>query len=177
MLVQREVITCCSPLVDAIARNPETWRAMDLDEDRFLALQQTTDYEQVARDWVSTASAADLNDAFGLGLEYEGTDPDLEEVRRLADDELDKLGVREYEKFCRDMDLDIDDYGREAYEHWIVTPYLAGKLEEQGEIVGELFNWKIWGRCTTGQAICLDGVIERIASGMGILKGQKHEWK
>jgi hypothetical protein len=171
------VITCCSPLVDAIARNPETWRAMEINEEGFFALLQTADYEQIARNWVSTASAADLNEAFDLGLEYEDTDPDLEEVRRLADNELDKLGVREYEKFCRDMDLDIDDYGREAYEHWIVTPYLADKLEEHGEIVGELFNWKIWGRCTTGQAIYLDGVIGRIASGMEILKGQKHEWK
>ncbi len=173
-LVRREVITCCSSLVDAIARNPETWKAMELDEDELATLMQATDYEQAARDWISDAGIEELDEAFNLGVEEDAA---LEDVRRLADDELDKLGVMEYEKFCRDTDIDTDGYVNEAYEHWIVTPYLADKLEELGEIVGELFNWKIWGRCTSGQAISLDYVIQRIASDMEILKGQKYEWK
>lgn len=56
----------------------------------------------------------------------------------------------------------LDPHYDEAYEHWIVTQWLAEKLEAEGEIVGELAGFTIWGRCTSGQAIFLDGVIEQI---------------
>jgi hypothetical protein len=52
------------------------------------------------------------------------------------------------------------DIEREAYEHWIVSDWLADKLEERGEmIVRDFLGLTIWGRCTSGQAILLDGVI------------------
>lgn len=60
------------------------------------------------------------------------------------------------------FNLDANDYD-EVYEHWVVTDWLKRKLEARGEIVGEFAGLTIWGRCTTGQAICMDGVIERIA--------------
>lgn len=48
----------------------------------------------------------------------------------------------------------------EAYEHWIVTDWLAKKLEEHGCIVSHDFmGLTIWGRCCTGQAIAMDYVI------------------
>lgn len=74
-------------------------------------------------------------------------------------------------------DLDIDDWRNlfeyvgmnepdpvEVYEHWIVSDYLARKLEEYGEVVDfDVHGLTIWGRCTTGQSIMLDDVIEKIA--------------
>lgn len=49
---------------------------------------------------------------------------------------------------------------REAFEHWIVSDWLAGKLEAAGEMVShDIHGLTIWGRCTTGQAILLDAVI------------------
>lgn len=65
----------------------------------------------------------------------------------------------------------------EVFEHWIVTKWFAGKLAEKGEAVAELFDFWVWGRTCTGQAIMLDSVIEQIASDLEILAGQKHEWK
>lgn len=53
----------------------------------------------------------------------------------------------------------IDPHQHEAYEHWVVSDWLAARLREHGEIVGELGGLTIWGRCTTGQAISMDGVI------------------
>ncbi|WP_145247418.1 hypothetical protein [Aeoliella mucimassa] len=73
--------------------------------------------------------------------------------------------------------VDAEPTQREAYEHWIVSNWLAEKLSERGEITGELFGLKLWGRCTTGQAIYLDGVIHELASEMGILAGQPHSWE
>jgi hypothetical protein len=56
----------------------------------------------------------------------------------------------------------ISGHENTAYEHWIVTQWLAEKLQKQGEIVGEFAGFTIWGRCTSGQAIHLDAVIETI---------------
>lgn len=65
-----------------------------------------------------------------------------------------------WQKVCDDNRLDPEQ--REAYEHWIVSGWLARKLAEKGEITGEVCGLTIWGRCTTGQSISMDGVIEEI---------------
>lgn len=57
---------------------------------------------------------------------------------------------------------DLRDMVGEIYEHWIVSDYLAGRLEERGERIGKLDNLTVWGRGCTGQAILLDGVIQDI---------------
>jgi len=53
----------------------------------------------------------------------------------------------------------------EIYEYWAVTKWLAEKLKEKGEVVFELWDFHVWGRQTTGQAIKLDPVIQEIALG------------
>jgi hypothetical protein len=55
--------------------------------------------------------------------------------------------------------------GSECLEHWLVTKWLAEKLEEHGEAVSDdaIDGLTIWGRCTSGQAIAGDWIIERIA--------------
>jgi hypothetical protein len=70
------------------------------------------------------------------------------------------------------IDVEYD----EVYEHWIVSSYFGEKLKEHGHTVQDILGLTIWGRGTTGQAIYLDGVIEDIAKGMGILYGQEHSW-
>lgn len=51
----------------------------------------------------------------------------------------------------------------EVLEHWAVTEWLGEELRARGEVVVELWDFTIWGRCTSGQAIAIDGVIEEIA--------------
>lgn len=56
--------------------------------------------------------------------------------------------------------LNIDPEYNEVYEHWIVSDWLADRLEEKGEAVNKDFmGLTLWGRCTTGQAIAMDRVI------------------
>lgn len=58
----------------------------------------------------------------------------------------------------------IEPYDREIYEHWIVSDWLADKLEAKGEKVDKDFaGLTIWARTTTGQGIANDWVIEQIA--------------
>ena len=57
----------------------------------------------------------------------------------------------------------IKPYIVEALEHWIVSNWLADKLEKQGEMILRGFLGKtIWGRTCSGQAIYMDEVIEKI---------------
>ena len=65
---------------------------------------------------------------------------------------------------------------QEVYEWWFVSEWLFEKLKEQGEVVIDSRYGYLWGRCTTGQAILLDGVIGRIAENLEILEGQKNDW-
>lgn len=50
----------------------------------------------------------------------------------------------------------------EIFEWWIVDKYLFEKLRARGEPVLEYCNLYFWGRCTTGQAICLDYCMSEI---------------
>lgn len=56
--------------------------------------------------------------------------------------------------------LDMDS---EIFEWWLVSSYLARKLQEQGEVVIDALGCHWWGRTTSGQAIYLDNVIQEIA--------------
>ena len=55
-----------------------------------------------------------------------------------------------------------DEYAEEALEHWLVSDWLANRLREEGEMVVNFMDLTIWGRTTSGQAICIDSVIEDI---------------
>lgn len=58
-----------------------------------------------------------------------------------------------------------DPYEWEVYEQWAVSAWLAEKLQSQGEKVDTDFaGLNVWARTTTGQAISMDAVIQRIAT-------------
>ncbi len=57
--------------------------------------------------------------------------------------------------------------GSEVYEHWTVSNWLADQLRTRGETVrDDVAGLTIWGRCTTGQAIYMDSVLQDVARGM-----------
>ena len=54
----------------------------------------------------------------------------------------------------------VDPEQNEIYEHWIVSEWLANRLEDRGEVIErDFYGLTIWGRACTGQAILLDNVI------------------
>lgn len=68
-----------------------------------------------------------------------------------------------WSELCEEQDL--EPYQREIYEHWIVSDWLADKLEAHSEKVERnLAGLTVWARTTTGQAIYADDVIKAIAA-------------
>lgn len=81
---------------------------------------------------------------------------------------LDKVNEEEtWDEVCdlHHLEPNID----EVYEHWLVSDWFARRLREKGEIVADLCGLTIWGRCCTGQAIYIDGVVERIVADLDAL--------
>jgi hypothetical protein len=129
-------------------------------------------------------------EAKAADFEFDITDPEdmreylveleiIDKDAEVYDDEqcgFETSDAEDWQELCENEG--IEGYGNDALEHWIVSDYLARKLEEKGEAVShDFFGLTIWGRGTSGQAILLDGVIGDIASDMEILKGQKNEWR
>lgn len=81
--------------------------------------------------------------------------------------------------FCDNVSIDEPETEpQEIFEWWNVSDWLAEKLRAKGEPIlsYDEFNY-FWGRTCSGQAILLDNVISEICEEMGILEGQKNEWK
>lgn len=74
-----------------------------------------------------------------------------------------------YEEYEESLEVDIG-----SVQQWLlVTPWLAEKLKEAGEIV--IPDQNIWGR-TSNDDVSMDDVILNICDEMCILKGQEHDW-
>ena len=151
--VQREVMQCVSSLVSEIMSKAEHFP--EYEDDIYSLAYGAPDYEQAAKDdgWAK--------DDCGFFSDEGRTD-----------------ATDDWQELCELMCIDLDEYRSEVLEHWIVSDYLADKLEAYGEcIVTDIFNLTIWGRTCSGQAILLDSVIHDICYDMEILTGQKNEWK
>jgi len=56
-------------------------------------------------------------------------------------------------------------------EYWAVSNWLMRKLKDEGEVVIEVGLTNVWARCTSGQSICIDYVIEKICKDTGYASG------
>lgn len=165
-LVNREVEYCISYLVSELAQDEKYM------EELFPVLQKE-DWEgsalyfleSITQDQCSNFinSCMFTGSNFGLGS--------LKGLKRIIKSHLDN----NCQEFCEFFDIDPEI--TEAYEHWIVSDWLAGKLEAKGAmVINDFMGLTIWGRTCSGQAILLDNVISKICSDMEILEGQKHSW-
>jgi hypothetical protein len=133
-LVETEVLYCVSALISELAKQERYSEAL-------LPVCVQDDWENAARD--------------------EGWEPKDGLFVLGVDTTLSGCEPPDWQGLCAEHD--IDPQQNEAFEHWIVTPWLADKLEGQGEMVlRDFFGLTIWGRACTGQAIYLDSVMQRI---------------
>ena len=56
----------------------------------------------------------------------------------------------------------------EVLEWWLVTPYMADMLKSNGEVILAWYDCYWWGRQTSGQALTMDYVIQKIAKEMSM---------
>ena len=168
-LVGREVHYCASMLVDHFARNQEALNGSDYSWEEVIELcEKRADNSDEISELEDEITEAEEE----LGDAEDDTNADRN-PRQLAklQAEVDRLTEK------RDELQQEQDEPSEIYEHWIVSDYFARKLKAHGEVTGELFGITLWGRGCTGQAIKMDNVIQAIAAEMGILEGQRSEWK
>lgn len=51
---------------------------------------------------------------------------------------------------------------QEIFEWWLVSSWIADKLKEKGEPILDNDYGIWWGRCCSGQAVYMDGVMQEI---------------
>lgn len=164
-LVQREVGHCVSYLVSTIAggygmsrfqnggnrsapgASKEYAALDDLAEQAMELAAPVEDYEEAARQ---------------AGWSY---DEDAEEYRQNDDgeryDDIWSGDKGDFAGLCAWNN--IEPYQWEVYEHWIVSDWLADRLIVHGEKVDKEFaGLCVWARTTTGQAIAMDAVMQKV---------------
>jgi len=158
-IVRMEVHYCVSSLVSTLAQAESlaggTLEPRDLatlTEQAFELAAPIEDWEEPAREagWTWDEAAEEFRQS-DQGDDYNAFH------KANPDDETRWVDLCESEG--------IDPHQREVYEHWIVSDWLADKLEALGEKVDRDFaGLTVWARTTTGQAIYADSVVEKIAA-------------
>jgi len=147
-MVNREVYYCVSYLVSEMASNEkyqeDLWPVCvydDWEEPAIWFIENDMSFE----DTVKYLTENGHTDAEFYGIE-------------LRQRHVKEHAQGDWQDFCDDYN--VEPYQVEAYEHWLVSDWLADKLEEKGEMIEKDFhNLTIWGRTTTGQSIHMDSVI------------------
>lgn len=160
-MVSAEVRCCVSYLIPELVKSDSSEWYDDL-----LSICRQDDYRTAAEDkgWL-------LMNRDGISVIVNGDqiyDPgnecvdDLSDVGDYVDYEVDDPDDCDVWRSLCDCE-GIEPYETEALEHWVVTYWLAKKLEGYGEMVcHDLYGMTVWGRRTSGQAITADYVIQCI---------------
>jgi hypothetical protein len=48
-------------------------------------------------------------------------------------------------------------------EWWLIDSWLAERLKRENQVIIEEYGCCWWGRLASGQAVCMDSVIQKIA--------------
>lgn len=143
-VVSQDVICCVSSMVSEVSNLSSLSASMDngsLYEQCYNLMESKPDYQEAAEQesWFA--------DDDGNIANHESIDC-----------------YENWEECCNDEQIDTDDYRSEVFEHWVVSNWLADKLEAYGQVIDRDFmGLVIWGRTTTGQMISMDYVIQQIA--------------
>ena len=161
---------------------------LDWEED-ILPLLESINYEEAVRAWVMDTDGVDVQ-TLGDAVEHDGDfesfldekvypvlgcpnallalqewlDEDEgrnEKFRELVFEQL--VSTSNMQELCREFQVDTDDFRDEVYEHYLISGWLAARLRERGETIGELCGLTIWGRGCTGMSVSLDRVMQSIA--------------
>ena len=54
-------------------------------------------------------------------------------------------------------------FADDVMEWWLIDSWLAERLKREGEVIIEEYGCCWWGRLASGQSICMDSVIRKIA--------------
>ena len=147
-LVETEVIYFISPLIDELLKE-EKYR------EEFYHLRYSTDWDEaekaITQNNCIVQEEVEQWGVYDTDTDYYTIDPNCDSKHQ---------AIKEY---FDDVNWDLFDYNVEVCEYWLVSEWLANKLEDKGETVERDFmGLCIWARTTTGQSIWCDYVIQEI---------------
>lgn len=88
----------------------------------------------------------------------ENVEPTDEQVAEYIKDNTTENYTPDRDEAYNELQLNACD----ILEYWAVSDWLADKLRDNGEPVATFGLTNVWGRGTSGQAIAIDYVIEKI---------------
>jgi len=150
-LVETEVIYFISPIIDELLQQ-EKYR------EEFYHLTTSTDWDEAEKAINQNICVVqvDVDNLWGV-YDKEADYYIVEPIH-----EHKKEAIKEY---FDDLNWDLFSYNCEVCEYWLISEWLANKLEDKGETVEKDFMGLIvWGRTTTGQSIWCDWIIQQIYS-------------
>lgn len=156
-LIHNEVHAVISALVSTLAEGygaDPRGRGSDLNE----LTEQAYELARPIEDWKEAAEQAgwEIKEQADGDNAFVNTEDGGRVINSIDTDEDDA-----WERLCHEED--IEPYQWDVYEHWIISEWLADKLEAKGERIDRDFaGLTVWGRTTTGQAIYMDHVIREI---------------
>ena len=151
-MVINEVHYCVSTLISELSK-------LEVCQEELLGIICQDDWESSVRHEVSMWTRDELEDFFNAELSDVSTT-----VLRSTVIMLIGYG-NNWQPSCEEHGWEPNQV--EAYEHWIISDWLARKLEEKGQMVAEIFGLTIWGRTCSGQSITMDSVIQEIHRELG----------
>lgn len=149
-MVRQEVICCLSHLVSTLAGNgSDGWREYSALNELCDQAQELTfpidDFEEAA---IQSNWSGPHRDEFGTTFFR-------------CDSDGATWACADWCELCEAHD--IAPYQREVFDHWAVSEWFAEQLERAGEKVDRDFaNLCVWARCTTGQSIAQDEIVQQI---------------
>lgn len=84
----------------------------------------------------------------------------------VAVDDFTHSGEEDPEDAFHDLGLDVADYERDVFGHWIIDEWFSDRLEMQGAHCPEWHGLRVWCRTTTGQATYMDDCVRRSMLGL-----------
>lgn len=152
-MIQQEVNCCLSSIVSTLASGyGEDIKSRDLSgmtEQAFELACPIDDYEEAA---TQEGWTGPFRDEFGAQYFKDETDGQT-------------WTCVSWQALCDEFE--IEPYQWEVYEFWAISSWFAEKLAAAGEKVDTDFaGLNVWARTTTGQAISMDGVVQRIYAEM-----------
>ena len=169
-IIEQEIFVNASTFVSEAAQD-------ETNMDNLLPACMADDYETPVRDAIATIDPAELYhlcDTLGYELRTKnGTLVESEEqAERLGSDSVDRTAVTEDIESDNDWQgaaehLDLDPETIEALQHWLVSEWLAYKLEAIGAMVArDVMGFDVWGRSECGQCLTMDSDINKVAAAL-----------
>lgn len=152
-IVKNEVLTCQSMLVEELLRK----EILSYDDIVNLYVDNSEEIEEATE----KIDNIKYSDAYSE-LDTKYMNDELTEKEEEDYNNLNKQ-IEELESKIEELEQEQED-PQEIFEWWVVSDWLASKLEEYGEPIlkSDYETW--WGRTCTGQSIKLDYIIEKIVT-------------